>query len=67
MLICAEQGLASVYGVSTFTTPYTTSNGAVISGGKVGGNGTCAAAYRVYLNAGSFSLLISGRQCQPLV
>ncbi|PQE11454.1 carboxypeptidase a protein [Rutstroemia sp. NJR-2017a WRK4] len=45
------KGLASVYGISTFTTPYTTYNGASISGGKVGGNGTCDAAYRIYLNA----------------
>jgi hypothetical protein len=45
------KGLASVYGISTFTTPYTTYNGATISGGKVGGAGTCNNAYRVYLNA----------------
>lgn len=45
------KGLASVYGISTFTTPYTTYNGATISGGKVGGNGTCNNAYRVYLNS----------------
>lgn len=45
------KGLASVYGISTFTTPYTTYNGATISGGKVGGNGTCNNAYHVYLNA----------------
>lgn len=41
------KGLASVYGISTFTTPYTTYNGATISGGKVGGTGTCNNAYRV--------------------
>ena len=46
------RGLASVYGISTFATPYKTVNGATISGGKVGGNGTCNNAYRVYLNAG---------------
>ncbi|KAL5348022.1 hypothetical protein ACLOAV_006502 [Pseudogymnoascus australis] len=45
------KGLASIYGISTFTTPYTTYNGATISGGKVGGNGTCNNAYRVYLNS----------------
>ncbi|CZS88380.1 related to carboxypeptidase A [Rhynchosporium agropyri] len=45
------KGLASVYGISTFTTPYKTYNGATISGGKAGGNGTCNSAYRVYLNA----------------
>ncbi|KAK0124740.1 hypothetical protein ONS96_008622 [Cadophora gregata f. sp. sojae] len=45
------KGLASVYGISTFTTPYKTYNGATISGGKAGGNGTCNNAYRVYLNA----------------
>ncbi|KAH7409737.1 hypothetical protein BKA64DRAFT_406058 [Cadophora sp. MPI-SDFR-AT-0126] len=45
------KGLATVYGISTFTTPYTTYNGATISGGKAGGNGTCNNAYRVYLNA----------------
>ncbi|KAK0112607.1 hypothetical protein ONS95_014350 [Cadophora gregata] len=45
------RGLASVYGISTFTTPYKTYNGATISGGKAGANGTCNNAYRVYLNA----------------
>ncbi|TVY82085.1 Zinc carboxypeptidase A [Lachnellula suecica] len=45
------KALASVYGISTFTTPYTTYNKAAISGGKVGGNGTCNDAYRVYLNS----------------
>lgn len=45
------KGLASVYGISTFTTPYTTYNGATITGGKVGGNATCNGAFRVYLNA----------------
>ena len=45
------KGLASVYGISTFTTPYTTYKGASIAGGKVGGNGTCNDAYRVYLNS----------------
>ncbi|KAG4442549.1 hypothetical protein IFR05_001961 [Cadophora sp. M221] len=45
------KGLATVYGISTFTTPYKTYNGASISGGKAGGNGTCNNAYRVYLNA----------------
>ena len=41
------KGLATVYGISTFTTPYKTYNGATISGGKAGGNGTCNNAYRV--------------------
>lgn len=46
------KGLAAVYGIPTFTTPYTTFNGASISGGLVGGNGTaCPNSYRVYLNA----------------
>lgn len=45
------KGLASVYGIPTFTTPYKTYNGATISGGKLGGNGTCDSAYRVYLNS----------------
>ncbi|TVY40839.1 putative carboxypeptidase [Lachnellula subtilissima] len=45
------KGLKSVYGISTFTTPYTTYNGASLAGGKVGGNGTCNDAYRVYLNS----------------
>lgn len=45
------KGLAAVYGVATFTTPYTTYEGASIVGGKVGGSGTCNDAYRVYLNA----------------
>lgn len=41
------KGLASVYGITTFNTPYTTYKGASISGGKVGGTGTCNDAYRV--------------------
>ncbi|KAG9232558.1 hypothetical protein BJ875DRAFT_404643 [Amylocarpus encephaloides] len=45
------KGLATVYGVSTFTTPYKTYNGASITAGKVAGKGTCANAYRVFLNA----------------
>jgi hypothetical protein len=45
------KGLASVYGISTFTIPYTTYNGAAISGGKAGGNGTCSNAYHVYLDS----------------
>jgi murein tripeptide amidase MpaA len=44
------KALASVYGISTFTTPYTTYKGATISGGKVGGTGTTNDAFRVYLN-----------------
>ena len=46
------KGLAATYGISTFNTPYTTSGGATVVGGKVGGNSTCNGAYRVYLNAG---------------
>ncbi|QSZ35951.1 hypothetical protein DSL72_007073 [Monilinia vaccinii-corymbosi] len=46
------KGLASVYGISTFNTPYTTYNGASITGARVGGNGTCNDAIRVYLNGG---------------
>ncbi|KAF7923244.1 hypothetical protein BELL_0033g00240 [Botrytis elliptica] len=45
------KALASVYGITTFTTPYKTYNGASITGAKVGGNGTCNDAIRVYLNA----------------
>ncbi|CAD6449154.1 c3bc2ded-681b-4fa8-8bab-cb1779058bd7 [Sclerotinia trifoliorum] len=45
------KGLASVYGITTFNTPYKTYNGASITGAKVGGNGTCNDAVRVYLNA----------------
>ncbi|TVY56053.1 putative carboxypeptidase suro-1 [Lachnellula cervina] len=44
------KGLSNVYGIPTFTTPYTTYNGASFAGGKVGGNGSCNEAYRVYLN-----------------
>lgn len=44
------KALASVYGITTFTTPYKTYNGASITGAKVGGNGTCNDAIRVYLN-----------------
>lgn len=46
------KALASVYGITTFTTPYKTYNGASITGAKVGGNGTCDDAIRVYLNGG---------------
>lgn len=45
------EGLANVYGITTFTTPYTTYEGNSIIGGLVGGNGTCTDAYRVYFNA----------------
>jgi hypothetical protein len=45
------KGLANVYGVTTFTAPYTTYGGRSITGGKIGGNGTCNDAYRVYLNS----------------
>lgn len=45
------QALASTYGLSTFTTPYTTYEGRSILGAKVGGTGgTCNDAYHVYLN-----------------
>ncbi|KAI1080937.1 hypothetical protein F5B20DRAFT_537938 [Whalleya microplaca] len=44
-------GLANEYGFETFTAPYTTFEGATISGGKVGGQGTCNETYRVFLNA----------------
>lgn len=43
--------LASTYGFPTFTTPYTTFESRTIYGGKVGGPGTCANAYRAYFNA----------------
>ncbi|KAB8294102.1 hypothetical protein EYC80_009554 [Monilinia laxa] len=48
----AIKGLASVYGIPTFDTPYKTYNGASITGGKVGGNGACNDAFRVYFNGG---------------
>lgn len=44
------QGLATEYGISTFKTPYQTHGGATILGAKIGGNGTCNNAYKVYLN-----------------
>ncbi|CAJ2505711.1 Uu.00g131050.m01.CDS01 [Anthostomella pinea] len=46
----ALQGLAKEYGFETFTTPYTTYEGATMSGGTVGGQGTCDETYRVFLN-----------------
>ncbi|KAI5918705.1 hypothetical protein F4810DRAFT_558542 [Camillea tinctor] len=46
----ALQGLAAEYGFETFTTPYQTYEGATISGGKVGGQGTGNDAYHIYLN-----------------
>ncbi|KAK9776263.1 hypothetical protein SCAR479_07169 [Seiridium cardinale] len=49
-VISGLSGLAKEYGIETFTTPYTTHGGATISGGKVGGQGTCNSTYRVYLN-----------------
>lgn len=45
------KALASTYGITTFNAPYTTYMGNVITGGVVGGNGTCTNAIRVYLNA----------------
>ncbi|KAI0127066.1 hypothetical protein BJ170DRAFT_630937 [Xylariales sp. AK1849] len=50
-VISGLDGLAKEYGIQTFTTPYKTYGGATISGGKVGGQGTCNTTYRVYLNA----------------
>lgn len=44
--------LVKTYGIGSFTTPYKTYEGATIYGGKVGGQGTCNNAYRVYFNAG---------------
>ena len=44
------QGLASTYGIQTFETPYKTYNGASILGAKIGGNGTCTSAYKVFIN-----------------
>ncbi|KAH7128078.1 hypothetical protein B0J13DRAFT_483599 [Dactylonectria estremocensis] len=45
------QGLATAYGVETFTTPYKTYEGATVLGAKVGGSGgTCNNAYRVFFN-----------------
>ncbi|KAK8096880.1 hypothetical protein PG999_012824 [Apiospora kogelbergensis] len=45
------KGLASTYGIETFTTPYTTYQGASIQGALVGGSGgQCKDAYRVFLN-----------------
>ncbi|KAI0006721.1 hypothetical protein F4779DRAFT_595078 [Xylariaceae sp. FL0662B] len=44
-------GLSNEYGFETFTTPYTTFEGAAISGGKIGGLGTCDETYSVFLNA----------------
>lgn len=48
----ALKGLATVYGITTFTTPYKTYLGASMTGGQVGGNGTCTNAFRVFLEAG---------------
>lgn len=45
------KGLASTYGIETFTTPYKTYQGASIEGAVVGGSGgQCKDAYRVFLN-----------------
>ncbi|KAI1342944.1 hypothetical protein F5Y15DRAFT_272308 [Xylariaceae sp. FL0016] len=46
----ALEGLSKQYGFDTFTTPYTTYEGASISGGAVGGKGTCDEAFGAYLN-----------------
>lgn len=44
-------GLADVYGIETFETPYKTHEGATILGAKVGGTGgTCDEVYRVFFN-----------------
>lgn len=47
----ALKGLAKEYGIETFNTPYQTYNNATIIGAKVGGEGKCADAYRVFFNA----------------
>ncbi|CAL3963140.1 unnamed protein product [Diplocarpon coronariae] len=51
-IISGLNGLKSEYGIETFTTPYTTYEGAAIVGGKVGGAGTADTDYHVYLNGG---------------
>lgn len=48
----AIQGLATVYGIETFTTPYATYEKRNQHGGKVGGTGNGTDAYTVYINAG---------------
>ncbi|KAK9420901.1 putative Peptidase M14 carboxypeptidase A domain-containing protein [Seiridium unicorne] len=48
----AVQGLATEYGIETFTTPYTTFENRSIHGGKAGGTGNNTDAYSVYINAG---------------
>lgn len=45
------QGLVNTYGITTFSTPYKTAQGATVLGAKVGGTGgTCNDAYRVFFN-----------------
>ncbi|KAH8848291.1 hypothetical protein MCOR27_011089 [Pyricularia oryzae] len=44
------RALASHYKFQTFEAPQKTYEGRSVYGGKVGGNGTCDDAYRVYLN-----------------
>ncbi|CZT11034.1 related to carboxypeptidase A [Rhynchosporium agropyri] len=46
------KGLATVYGINAFSTPYPTYQGRTISGGRVGGSGTCTNAFRIFLEAG---------------
>ncbi|KAI4595441.1 hypothetical protein KJ359_006787 [Pestalotiopsis sp. 9143b] len=48
----AIQGLATEYGIETFTAPYTTYEGRSLHGGRVGGTGNGTAASSVYINAG---------------
>jgi len=57
-ILSGLKGLATVYGIKTFTTPYTTVGGATISGGIAGGTGTCNNAVRVYLSKEHLSILI---------
>ncbi|PBP25194.1 Zn-dependent exopeptidase [Diplocarpon rosae] len=51
-IISGLNGLKSEYDIETFTTPYTTYEGAAIVGGKIGGAGTADTDYHVYLNGG---------------
>ncbi|PBP21208.1 hypothetical protein BUE80_DR007754 [Diplocarpon rosae] len=51
-ILSGFHGLQHEYDIQTFTTPYTTYEGAAIVGGQVGGAGTAATDVHVYLNAG---------------
>ncbi|KAH7021416.1 zinc carboxypeptidase [Microdochium trichocladiopsis] len=49
-IVSGLKALSNTYGITTFTTPYKTYNGATIYGAQVGGTGSGTGAYKVFFN-----------------